>query len=184
MRSTGRACDFGVIETERLLLRVWRPDDAKALDAIRSDPRVVATLGTPADPPATVIERQTARLQAHGYCFWAAELRVDAQLTGWCGIQPGFAPLAGKTEIGWMVAPDLWGRGLAREAAAAVLAWTWANTALDHVVAITTPGNTRSWGLMERLGMRRVPGGEFDHPALAEGHPLRRHFTYRIERPR
>ena len=59
-----------------------------------------------------------------------------------------------------------------------MLAWAWAHTERARLVAITTPGNTRSWGLMERLGMTRRADGDFDHPALAEGDPLRRHLTY------
>jgi hypothetical protein len=50
-------------------------------------------------------------------------------------------------------------------------------------MAITTLANTRSWGLMERLGMVRHPDEDFDHPDLAEGDPLRPHILYRIQRP-
>ena len=127
--------------------------------------------------------RQNAILAATGSCFWALELRETGAFVGWCGIKPGKPPIEGEPEIGWTLAPDLWGRGLAHEAAAATLAWAWAGTSLERIVAITSRGNRRSWGLMERLGMRRVAGGDFDHPALAEGDPLRPHITYAIERP-
>ena len=43
--------------------------------------------------------------------------------------------------------------------------------------------NSRSRAVMERLGMERVIDGDFDHPALAPGDPLRRHVHYRIARP-
>lgn len=172
-----------MIETARLLLRVWREEDAATLHAIRTDPRVTATLGPVRDEPDAVIERQNAGIAARGYGFWAIERRADGALIGWCGVQPGFGPIEGHTEIGWTIVPESWGQGLAREAATAVLAWTWTNTGLNCIVAITTPGNSRSRGLMERLGMTRVTGGDFDHPALAESDPLRRHLTYAIERP-
>jgi RimJ/RimL family protein N-acetyltransferase len=175
-----------VIETARLLLRAWRDEDAAAHHAIANDPRVVATLGRAPSlaDSTTVVARQGATLAANGFCLWAAERRDDRRMIGWCGLQPGRAPIEGDVEIGWTLAPALWGQGYAREAATATLAWAWANTGLERVVAITTPGNTRSWGLMERLGMTRVAGGDFDHPALAEGDPLRPHLTYAIERPR
>jgi RimJ/RimL family protein N-acetyltransferase len=51
------------------------------------------------------------------------------------------------------------------------------------VIAVTVPENTRSWGLMLRLGMTRDPAEDFDHPDLPEGDPLRRHVLYRISRP-
>ena len=51
------------------------------------------------------------------------------------------------------------------------------------VTAITVAANTASWGLMERLGMTRYPDEDFDHPAVPDGSPLKRHILYRIDRP-
>lgn len=174
-----------MIETERLHLRPWRPSDAVALHSIRRDPRVAATLGVAPSLAqcAVTIERQTGHLARHGFCFWAAELRDDGRLVGWCGLLPGKPPIDGDVEIGWALAADLWGRGLAMEAATAVLGWAWDNTDLPRVVAITAEVNARSRGLMERLGMTRLPDGDFDHPDLAENDPLRRHVTYALARP-
>lgn len=175
-----------MIETERLLLRPWRTEDAAAHHALCADPRVAATLGPPPAPAdsAAVVARQNAILAAIGSCFWAMELRERGAFVGWCGLQPGKPPIEGETEIGWTLKPDLWGRGLAHEAAEATLAWAWANTPLARVVAITSRRNRRSRALMERLGMRRLAGGDFDHPSLAADDPLRPHVTYLIERPR
>jgi RimJ/RimL family protein N-acetyltransferase len=50
-------------------------------------------------------------------------------------------------------------------------------------VSFTAVGNQRSRHLMERLGMTRKPEEDFDHPALPEGHPLRRHVLYRLDAP-
>ncbi len=55
---------------------------------------------------------------------------------------------------------------------------------VPEVVAFTTPPNRRSWGLMERLGMRRDPAEDFDHPLLAADHPMRRHILYRVDAAR
>jgi RimJ/RimL family protein N-acetyltransferase len=46
-------------------------------------------------------------------------------------------------------------------------------------VAFTAVVNLRSQAVMARLGMRRDPGADFDHPNVAEGSPLRRHVLYR-----
>ena len=43
------------------------------------------------------------------------------------------------------------------------------------------PQNLPSRRVMEKLGMRHDPRNDFDHPRLAEGHPLRRHVLYRIK---
>lgn len=137
-----------MIETERLLLRRWRADDAVAQNALRRDPAVSRLLGAAPSPDESraTIARQNALLDAVGYCFWAVEQRVDEAWIGWCGLQPGPAgtPVAGAVEIGWTLAPTCWGRGLAREAATAVLAWAWAHTDERRIVAITTPANRAS----------------------------------------
>jgi RimJ/RimL family protein N-acetyltransferase len=73
--------------------------------------------------------------------------------------------------------------GSCREAAQASLEWAWANLDALTVVAVTNQVNTRSWGLMLRLGMTHNPGEDFDHPETSEDDPLRRCVLYRIDRP-
>ena len=53
----------------------------------------------------------------------------------------------------------------------------------DEIVSFTATGNVRSMRVMERIGMTHDPADDFDHPALAEGSPLRRHVLYRLARP-
>jgi RimJ/RimL family protein N-acetyltransferase len=137
------------------------------------------------DEVVTAISRQQALQTKLGYCFWAVERKADGLFLGFCGLKPGpdGTPIEGQVEIGWRLRVDAWGKGYAREAAQASLAWAWANLDTPKVAAITNIKNTRSWGLMERLGMRRYPEEDFDHPAVPEGDPLRPHILYRIHRP-
>ncbi len=176
-----------MIETARLVLRGWRAEDAGFHRALVTHPLVVRTLGGPPPPDESmaVIDRQSRWLQATGSCFWVVALRATGAAIGWCGIKPGPAgtPIAGKPEAGWTIHPDDWGEGYAREAARAVVAHHWTTTAHPDLWAITTPGNIASRGLMERLGMTRVPDADFNHPNLPDGDPLRRHLTYVIARP-
>jgi RimJ/RimL family protein N-acetyltransferase len=74
------------------------------------------------------------------------------------------------------------GRGLAREAAEAILKFGFDSLELNRVVAFTAAANAPSWGLMERLGMRKI--GEFNNPKLPEGHDLRRNLVYDLRAPR
>ena len=132
-----------------------------------------------------MIDRLAATEAEFGHTFWAVERLADRATLGFCGIvrgRPG-TPIDGEPEIGWRLARAAWGQGYAREAAAASLAWAWANLADAAVAAITTPGNVRSWGLMERLGMVHHPGDDFSHPNVPDGSPLKPHITYRIARP-
>lgn len=176
-----------MIETQRMVLRGWRQRDIDPFHAMGQDPAVMRFLGPPYDwdEAASIVASQNAILAEHGHCFWALEDKISGAFLGFCGIKPGPAdtPIAGQAEIGWRLARDNWGRGYAREAAEAALAWTWVNTDAPLVAAITVPANEQSWGLMERLGMTRFPADDFDHPALAEGDPLRSHLVYRIQRP-
>jgi len=174
-----------MIETERLIVRSWRDSDRAPFAALNADPEVRRYLGpvqTQGESDA-VIERLSAIDAKYGHTFWAVERRADGAFLGFCGLIPWDVTDDARLEIGWRLARAWWGQGYAREAAVACLDWAWANTSHAAVHAITVPANTASWGLMERLGMQRLSGGDFDHPGVPDGSPLKRHITYRIDRP-
>lgn len=176
-----------IAETDRLILRPSEPRDRAAIWAQLRDPAVMRYLLPVADDAAydAMIARFEYYQATHGYTFWVIERRGDRAAIGICGLKPGApdTPIEGLVEIGWRLAREAWGQGYAREAAQATLAWAWANLATDRIFAITVPDNTASWGLMERIGMTRVAGGEFDHPLVPDGSPLKRHVLYAIDRP-
>jgi RimJ/RimL family protein N-acetyltransferase len=175
------------IETDRLVLREWREEDAIQLLPIGQDERVRQFLGPKMDAVGTrlLIEGQMLNQSLFGHCFWAMERRSDGELIGDCGLNPAPAgtPVEGCIEIGWQLVHRAWGQGYAREAAEATLNWAWCNLLRDEIVSFTVPMNQRSRGLMERLGMIRRPDLDFDHPSLAVDDPLRRHIVYSIARP-
>jgi RimJ/RimL family protein N-acetyltransferase len=175
-----------MIETQRLILRPWTEADVPEFIRVTNTPAVMEHLGGVQEPE--VFNGYFTRVQAcqekNGFCFWLMDLRADASLLGYCGLKVATAgPIAGEVEIGWRLRQDAWGHGYAREAAAACLEWAWRNLDCARVVAITVEGNTRSWGLMERLGMERRRDMDFDHPDVPPGSPLRPHITYTIARP-
>ncbi len=174
-----------MIETERLIVRPWRDSDRAPYFALNADSEVRRYLGPVQSRAETdaALDRQEAAQAAHGHCFWALERRDDGALIGFCGLLPGKSPIDGKIEIGWRLGRAFWQQGFAREAAEACLAWGWANLSDPAIYAITVPANSASWGLMERLGMKRLVDGDFDHPGVPDGDPLRRHITYAIDRP-
>jgi len=177
-----------VIETQRLILRTWREEDRAPFLAMCRSREVTAHLGGPMTDDA--VDATIARIRAceaeHGHCFWAIERKTDRAFLGFCGLRiaSGLGPgIEGDMEIGWRLRLDVWGKGYAREAASASLAWAWAHRDVPHVVAITVPLNHRSWGLMERIGMIRRRDLDFGHPAFPHNHPLHHHITYLAERP-
>ena len=173
-----------MIATARLILRPPEPRDHAALWALWGDPVVMADLGGVKDAAACA-----AVLARHaGYAplgFGVVEHRADGVVMGHVGLKPGApdTPIAGRLEIGWMIASAYWGGGYAREAAAAWLDWAWANRQEDAVFAITARRNAASRRLMERLGMRHVAGMDFLHPAHAGDPALADTVAYRIDRP-
>ncbi len=134
---------------------------------------------------ALLIARLEAGFERDGYGFWAVELRADRTLAGFVGLSPVPAdiPLAPAVEIGWRLARPQWGRGIAREAAAAALAHGFGPLGLDEILAYTSAANDRSRRLMERLGMRRDEESDFDHPRVEPGSPLARQVVYRLPAP-
>ncbi len=107
---------------------------------------------------------------------------ADTPFIGFVGLAiPGFeTSFTPCVEIGWRLAHAHWGRGYATEAAHAALAHGFGPLGLREIVSFTAQQNLRSRAVMERLGMRRDPADDFDHPKLSPGHPLRRHVLYRL----
>ena len=172
------------LETERLVLRGWREADIDPFWASACDPAVMRYLPAMAsrDEAVARYHAQTAMQAEHGYCFWVIERTADGAFLGQCGLCPPRDPFT-EVEIGWRLNRAAWGQGYAIEAARAALAWGWAHTATPTVIAVTVPANAPSWRVMDKLGMARNPAEDFDHPAVADDSPLKRHILYRIHRP-
>ena len=172
--------------TPRLILRPWRPEDLDPLFAINGDPESMRHFPAPmtrAESDAWA-ERMQTHMEAHGWGFWVVEERGAARFVGVVGLMniPWEARFTPAVEIGWRIAPAFRRRGYAEESARAALDFAFGELRLPEVVSFTAPGNAASWRLMERLGMQA--SGEFDHPRLPQGHPLRRHVLYRLAAPR
>ena len=145
------------LRTERLVLRLHEPRDADPLRAYYGDPEVVRYVPfAPWDDESTP-EHMARRLTRRGLTSEARGLGVVAELDGrvvgdvalWT--TDDAQRLA---EIGWAFHPDVAGRGLATEAAAAVLDIAFGPYGLHRVAAHLDPRNVASARLCERLGMR------------------------------
>jgi len=174
------------LRAERLLLRPWREEDLRPFAAMNADPRVMEffpALLTREESDALAARCQT-RLVERGFGLWAVEIPGVAPFAGCVGLAvPGFvAPFTPCVEVGWRLAHAHWGNGYATEAARAAVAFGFDTLRLDEILAFTVPSNRASRRVMEKLGMTRDPGADFDHPGVPEGHPLRRHVLYRLAR--
>ena len=169
----------------RVLLRGWMEDDLEPFAALNADPRVMEHYPAPLtreESDAFVRERIVPHFAEHRFGLWAVEAPGDAPFVGYVGLavptfETEFTPCV---EIGWRLAAEHWGKGYATEAARVALDFGFAEADLDEIVSFTVPANRRSIAVMERLGMSYA--GEFDHPRLPPGNPLRRHVLYRLAR--
>lgn len=175
------------LRTDRLYLRRWLASDRPPFARLNADPRVVAFLpGTLAPHESdALVERIEAHFERHGFGLWAVEIPRITPFAGFIGLSlPRFeAPFTPCIEIGWRLDAAYWNRGYATEGARAALAFGFRWLHAAEIVSFTVPGNVRSRRVMEKLGMTHSAADDFDHPLLAEGHPLRRHVLYRLKRP-
>jgi len=176
------------LRTPRLSLRAWRDDDLEPFAALNADPRVMRWFPSTLDrsrSDATVARFDSAHTEL-GYTAWAVEVlrseRGPASFVGFVGLvpptfDPPFDHAVPCVEVGWRLAADWWGLGIATEAAAAALRLAFLDLALPEVVSFTVPPNLPSQAVMQRIGMRYA--GVFDHPRAEPGDWWRTHVLYR-----
>jgi RimJ/RimL family protein N-acetyltransferase len=174
----------GNLTTERLVLGSWSDEDADGLFALSTDPEVMRhfpALATREQVDA-LVARHRANLAAGRPALYAVHLVDSGRFIGFVGLAtPSFeAPFMPCVEIGWRLRRDAWGKGYATEAAREVLRHGFETLELPEIVSFTTHANRPSRAVMERLGMHHDPGEDFDHPNVAEGHPVRPHVLYRL----
>lgn len=176
------------LTTPRLILRRWRAADAADLAEVLGDAAVTDWLAmSPLGREETEarVARFEGHFEAHGMGPLAVEVRATGKVAGYCGLLPITlaAPAPQGVEALWALGRAAWGQGYGGEAARAVLADGFARVGLTEVLAFTARSNLRSQGVMQRAGMTRAEDLDFEHPRLAEDHPLRAHVVYRAVRP-
>ncbi|SCG68154.1 GNAT family N-acetyltransferase [Micromonospora humi] len=151
--------DATSLHTPRLLLRRWHRADLDALAAVNAQPEVMRYI----HDGRTLNRAETAERLAtyqrhwdeHGFGLYAVELKETGEVAGFTGLAvPAFLPeIMPAVEIGWRLGRAHWGRGLATEAARAVVAHTRARLGLRRLVSIHVVGNEASARVMVKLGM-------------------------------
>jgi RimJ/RimL family protein N-acetyltransferase len=143
------------LETERLVIRPWQPDDRPAFTAVMSHPEVTQYVhGGKPYTEAEVDEwfaRQARQLAEHGMCMGAIVEKATNRVVGLGGTQP--LGTTSDLEIGWILARDAWGHGYATETGAAAMRHVLETLNRPRVVAIIDPGNEPSKRVAARLGM-------------------------------
>lgn len=146
-----------MLETERLIIKKFTPDDLVKLIEMRSDDEVIKYLGgRTLQNPEAIEKRLGFYLDCYerfGFGMCAMIWKENGAMFGWSGLQP----LDGTTEIevGYGMTKEFWGKGIGYEAARAWLDYGFNEKNLERIVAVASPENTGSWRIMEKCGMRR-----------------------------
>ena len=146
------------METERLRLRPWRPDDIESIVALFADQavwRYPFGRGLTREECERFLDRLIRHREIHGFAMWAAELREETELVGFIGLAvPDWRnEVLPAVELGYRLHPRCWGRGLATEGARASLRHGFDVLGLDRVIGIFMPENVASGRVMTKLGM-------------------------------
>ena len=163
------------VETERLLLRPFRPDDAEAHHRqVGSDPAV--TWDGRARTPDETRERVDYYLglwRERGYGPWVVLDKESGELLGHAGLQP--LEETGEEQLGYYLGRAAWGRGIATEAAKPAIPFAFDELGLDHLVAIVRHENAASQRVLAKLGFAHDHDGDYDGANVQ---------LWRLERPR
>ncbi|WP_367105275.1 GNAT family N-acetyltransferase [uncultured Psychrobacter sp.] len=177
------------LETQRLILRQWQPDDLAVFAQMNADPEVMQYFPKLLSPKLSdaIAHKCQQLIKDNGWGFWAVSLKDnlenDDKFIGMVGLNETHAdmPFAPSVEIGWRLHKEYWGQGYATEAARASLHYAFETLELNEVVAFTAVINKHSQLIMQRIGMSDSRQN-FYHPMLAPNHRLAEHVLYRITR--
>lgn len=145
-----------MLETERLLVRKFTPEDLDALIELRSDDEVTKYLGgRRLQNPEAIAKRLQFYLNCYakfGFGMCALVWKETGEMFGWSGLQP--LDDTTEIEVGYGMIKNFWGMGIGYECARAWIRYGFEKANLERIVAVASPENTGSWRIMEKCGMR------------------------------
>lgn len=166
------------LQTERLVLRRFTPDDAENLFDLDNDPEVMRFLTGGRTTPRGVIEsevmpgflRYYERFERFGY--WAALEKSSGEFVGWFALHPPNGDDTSEVELGYRLRRSAWGKGYATEGSRAVLDKGFRDPGVRRVFARTMAVNFASRRVMEKVGMSlvRTFHEEWDEPIAGAEH--------------
>lgn len=163
------------LETERLILRRFTPDDVDLVTALDADPEVMRyiTGGLPTPPdeirdgylPAWLAYYQ----RGDRYGFWAAIEKGTGSFIGWFHLRPQPEDPDDQSELGYRLNAAAWGLGYATEGSRALIRKAFEELGARRVYATTMVVNIGSWRVMEKAGLRRIRVFHQEWPYRIEG---------------
>lgn len=155
------------LETERLILRRFTPDDIDHLVELDSDPEVMRFISGGRATPREIVEGRILPMilqfyeRPPGLGFWAAIEKASGEFVGWFCLRPHEERGPGVVGLGYRLRRAVWGRGYATEGSRALVDKAFAEAGVRLVFATTYEENIGSRRVMERAGLRFVRAFRF-----------------------
>lgn len=145
-----------VLETPRLILRDFTAADADALARVISDPETMRYYPMSFDRAAVEqwIARNQRRYEVSGHGLWAMDLKATGEMIGDCGITLQEVDGEHLPEIGYHLRRDMWGQGLATEAARACRDYGFTQLKSCTLISLIRPENLPSRRVVDRNAMK------------------------------
>lgn len=146
---------MAILETSRLLLRPFREDDLDLLFGLMANQDFMRfSLGAyTREQTLEFLEKLLAWQNANEPSLFAAVLRSNDVLLGYCGFYHQHIDGVDEIEIGYRMHPDYWNQGFATEAARAVRDHAFRDLKLPRVISLIHPENIPSQRVAEKIGM-------------------------------
>ena len=149
------------IETARLYLRQFTPDDLDDMYRIYSDPEIMKYLGgvRTREATETAINTMIKGWEENNFGMWALVHKIDRKMIGRCGL--GLLEKTPEVQLGYALDKVYWNQGLATEASLASLNYGFQILNLERIVAIALPENITSQRVMQKVGMKYEKNAHF-----------------------
>ena len=150
-----------IFETPRLFVRTLLDTDFPHVYRMQSDPDAMRYIRAPVTDEQIVHERVTMweayRAKCPGLGVFALESKIDGAFVGYVTARHvDFDPATGEYEIGYAIAPECWGRGLASEIVPPLCRYLFDISGAPQLVAFTDPENIASQRVLLKSGFREV----------------------------
>lgn len=163
------------LQTDRLVLRAFSPDDLDDLVALDADPGVMRYINNGVPTPRAELEHDVLPHWLAYYergpvwGFWAAEERTTGEFLGWFHLRPPPDEDVQDPELGYRIRTAAWGKGYASEGSIGLIDKAFGELEAERVFASTMAVNTGSRRVMEKAGMRLVRTFHADWPVRIDG---------------
>ncbi len=165
------------IETERLKLRMFQPEDVdEHLNLVYGNLEAMRFIGNGSvktrDETAQIIAGFIRYAETHPFTIWAVERKADGAFMGQCGLIN--ISRNDEIEIAYAFGKPFWGQGYATEAAYASLRYGFEHGGSDYLLAVAYPDNIPSQRVMQKIGMQ--------HQGITDQYHSLTLVLYRVEK--